>query len=50
MPSSETRDTSPQCIVVVGGGVAGLVAARELSLGGAAVTLIEAGWQLGGRV
>lgn len=50
MPSSETRDTSPQRIVVVGGGVAGLVAARELSLGGAAVTLIEACEQLGGRV
>jgi len=37
-------------IVVVGGGVAGLVAARRLALGGAEVTLLEASSQLGGTV
>lgn len=36
--------------IVVGGGVAGLVAARRLALGGAAVTLLEAGDRLGGTV
>ena len=37
-------------VVVVGGGVAGLVAARRLALGGAAVTLLEASERLGGTV
>lgn len=36
--------------VVIGGGVAGLVAARRLALGGAAVVLLEAGDRTGGRV
>ena len=36
--------------LVVGGGVAGLVAARRLALGGATVTLFEAGDRLGGTV
>lgn len=36
--------------VVIGGGVAGLVAARRLALGGATVVLLEAGDRLGGRV
>lgn len=36
--------------VVVGGGVAGLVAARRLAVGGAEVVLLEAGDRLGGRV
>lgn len=36
--------------VVVGGGVAGLVAARRLALSGAEVVLLEAGEVLGGRV
>lgn len=35
---------------VIGGGVAGLVAARRLALGGADVVLLEAGTRLGGRV
>ena len=37
-------------IYVVGGGVAGLVAARTLVLGGAQVTLLEASARLGGTV
>ena len=36
--------------IVVGGGVAGLVAARRLALGGASVTVLEAGDRLGGTV
>lgn len=36
--------------VVIGGGVAGLVAARRLALLGADVVLLEAGERLGGRV
>jgi len=37
-------------VVVVGGGVAGLVTARRLALGGAQVTLLEASSRLGGTV
>jgi oxygen-dependent protoporphyrinogen oxidase len=37
-------------IAIVGGGVAGLVAARGLALGGADVTIFEAGDHLGGTV
>ena len=37
-------------VVVVGGGVAGLVVARDLAKGGAHVVLVEAGEQLGGMV
>lgn len=36
--------------VVIGGGVAGLVAARRLALSGADVVLLEAGKRIGGRV
>ncbi|WP_375388055.1 protoporphyrinogen/coproporphyrinogen oxidase [uncultured Amnibacterium sp.] len=36
--------------VVIGGGVAGLVAARRLAVGGADVVLLEASDRLGGRV
>ena len=36
--------------VVIGGGVAGLVAARRLALAGAEVVLLEAGDRIGGRV
>jgi oxygen-dependent protoporphyrinogen oxidase len=36
--------------VVVGGGIAGLVAARRLALGGGDVTLVEAADRLGGQV
>jgi oxygen-dependent protoporphyrinogen oxidase len=37
-------------VVVVGGGVAGLVAARELLAGGLRVTLVEASARLGGKL
>jgi oxygen-dependent protoporphyrinogen oxidase len=37
-------------VIVVGGGIAGLVMARELLLGGVEVTLLEAGDRLGGSV
>ncbi|MFC5337992.1 protoporphyrinogen/coproporphyrinogen oxidase [Leucobacter denitrificans] len=37
-------------VAVVGGGIAGLVAARELALGGAEVSLYERASELGGRV
>lgn len=37
-------------VVVVGGGIAGLVAARELLNGGARVTLLESSARLGGKV
>ncbi|MHB1171639.1 MAG: protoporphyrinogen/coproporphyrinogen oxidase [Lacisediminihabitans sp.] len=36
--------------IVVGGGIAGLVAARELAIGGLRVTLLEAAPVLGGKV
>jgi oxygen-dependent protoporphyrinogen oxidase len=41
-----TRDA----VLVVGGGITGLVAARALALGGAPVRLVEAGPRLGGKV
>ncbi|HET8595349.1 MAG TPA: protoporphyrinogen oxidase [Intrasporangium sp.] len=37
-------------VVVVGGGVTGLVAARRLALGGCATTLVEGSHRLGGQV
>ncbi|TQL48070.1 oxygen-dependent protoporphyrinogen oxidase [Homoserinimonas aerilata] len=37
-------------VVIVGGGIAGLVAARELVVGGLSVTLVEASDRLGGKV
>lgn len=40
----------PQRIVVVGAGLAGLIAAHELAAGGAAVTIVEARGRVGGRV
>ncbi|WP_111721490.1 NAD(P)/FAD-dependent oxidoreductase [Homoserinimonas sp. OAct 916] len=40
----------PDDVIVVGGGIAGLVAARELAIGGLAVTVCEASESLGGRV
>ncbi len=41
---------SPTTHVVVGGGIAGLLAARRLARGGATVTLLEAADHWGGRV
>lgn len=37
-------------VIVVGGGIAGLVTARELAIGGLDVTLVEASDRLGGKV
>ena len=37
-------------VAVIGGGITGLVAARELARSGAAVTLLEAGTTLGGQL
>ena len=44
------RRTPPRSALVVGGGVSGLVAARDLAARGLRVTLVEACEQLGGRV
>jgi oxygen-dependent protoporphyrinogen oxidase len=40
----------PTNAIVVGGGIAGLIVARELALGGVRVVLLEAGERLGGTV
>src|SRR5690242_8852162 len=41
---------TPDRVIVVGGGIAGLVAARRLSLGGAEVTVLEAADRFGGQL
>jgi oxygen-dependent protoporphyrinogen oxidase len=48
-PEAAGRSRPPH-VVVVGGGVAGMVAARQLAVGGARVTLLEASDVLGGKV
>jgi oxygen-dependent protoporphyrinogen oxidase len=48
--SPSISDAGRALVVVVGGGVAGLVAARELARGGARVLLLEASGRLGGEV
>jgi oxygen-dependent protoporphyrinogen oxidase len=48
--SPSASDAGRALVVVVGGGVAGLVAARELARGGARVLLLEASDRLGGEV
>ncbi len=42
--------STPPSIVVVGGGITGLLAARRLSSTGARVTLVERGARLGGQI
>ncbi|MBC7724142.1 MAG: FAD-dependent oxidoreductase [Burkholderiaceae bacterium] len=44
------NESSAPHVIVVGGGIAGLVAARELVRAGLRVTLVEAGSRLGGKV
>src|SRR5262245_35986774 len=39
-----------ETVVIIGGGIAGLAAARELARRGARVTLLEARARLGGRI
>ncbi len=41
---------SPEKIVIIGGGIGGMTAARSLALGGHAVTLIEKSDKLGGQL
>ncbi len=51
-PASESAEPgpAPRTAVVVGGGISGLIAARDLARSGIAVTLLEAGTELGGCV
>jgi monoamine oxidase len=50
MPKALTPTLKGQRVVVIGGGLAGLVAARDLIARGAAVHLLESRNRLGGRV
>jgi oxygen-dependent protoporphyrinogen oxidase len=48
--STPTTEPSDRRVLIVGGGIAGLVAARRLVLGGRDVTVFEASDRLGGQV
>lgn len=50
LDEGEPLPTGRAHVIVVGGGIAGLVAARELVAGGVRVTLFEASDRLGGKV
>src|SRR5690242_12790928 len=50
MPKALTQTLKGQRVIVIGGGLSGLVAARDLIARGADVQLIEARSRLGGRV
>jgi len=49
-PAAPHPDAAPTRVIVVGGGIAGLVMARELALGNVRVILLEASDRLGGTV
>ncbi|WP_052961488.1 MULTISPECIES: protoporphyrinogen/coproporphyrinogen oxidase [unclassified Leucobacter] len=49
LPAAANRGAARR-VAVVGGGIAGLVAARDLALGGAEVTVIERDDRLGGKL
>ena len=44
------RNSQTKSAIVIGGGIAGLAAARELARAGVAVTLLEAKERCGGRI
>lgn len=50
MPKAVTQTLKGQRVIVIGGGLAGLTAARDLIARGASVQLLEARQRLGGRV
>ena len=50
MPKALSPSLKGRRVIVVGGGLAGLVAARDLIARGADVQLLEARTRLGGRV
>ncbi|MBE8526921.1 FAD-dependent oxidoreductase, partial [Amycolatopsis sp. H6(2020)] len=50
MPGAETRARRPRTALVIGGGIAGLVAARELSSRGLRTTVLERREHFGGVV
>ncbi len=49
-PSSEPQRTVPRRVAVIGGGISGLAAAKDLLASGAAVTLFDADARLGGQL
>lgn len=49
-PLAAAPSAAARRIAVIGGGIAGLVAARELALGGCAVQLFESERRLGGKI
>ena len=49
-PRQEAGEVDPTDVVVIGGGVGGLVAARACALAGRRVILVEASSALGGTV